>query len=144
MYKIEEYKVCQKASIIAFWLKIYVEEYKIKKWEKGINNTFIENKFLKLWVVLDEKREIIGTIALRSIEEKIEIKRMCVKKELRKQGIAKKLMEVVLDYIKDKNLKKIFLETYKQFDNAIAFYEKNGFERIGMLENNETIIYELK
>ena len=45
----------------------------------------------------------------------------------RKQGIATKMLELYTEECKRKSMKRIFLETYKENNSALKFYNKEGF-----------------
>lgn len=130
MIKYVEYKKEYKEKVIDFWLKICVEEFGFKEWEKNIRN--MDNDTYKerggnFWIAI-EGDTIIGTISIQNIGNKEAIvKSMYVLKEYRNQGIASKLMEIVLKFAKQNKYKKIILDTYKKMETAIKFYEKVGF-----------------
>ena len=62
-----------------------------------------------------------------------EIRDLVVKKEYRKKGLGKKLIEYSIEFAKHSNVRKIYclsLQTYR------SFYEKYGFELEGFLKNH--------
>ena len=63
---------------------------------------------------------------------------MYVHKHYRGQNVAQKLLETLLEFaIK---YERIILDTYKKFERAIGFYEKNGFYNIEQI--GDKLIYE--
>ncbi|HBS48427.1 TPA: GNAT family N-acetyltransferase [Candidatus Dependentiae bacterium] len=77
--------------------------------------------------------KVIGTIALLDIENnKAALRKMFVDKDYRGKeiGIAKQLLDNLLDWAKEHNIKTIFLGTTPAFLAAHRFYEKNGFTEI--------------
>ncbi len=87
------------------------------------------------WVAI-HKEEIIGTIAIITVNKKYGIlKKMMLKKEFRGKeiGIAKLLLETATKWCKENNVLTLYLGTMDQFKTAQAFYLKNGFVLI--LEN---------
>lgn len=78
-----------------------------------------------------KERDIInGYIIIFDNSEAFEIMKIGVLKEKRKEGIGKK----IVDKIKEKE-KDIFLEVRESNIQAISFYEKNNFKRIGIRKN---------
>jgi len=64
-------------------------------------------------------------------EKAIEISRIYINKTMTGQGIGNKLMKYGLDLIKDLKANIAWLGVWENNKNAIAFYEKWGFERFG-------------
>ena len=82
------------------------------------------------WVVLD-KEIVIGTIALLDIGNyEAALRKMFLRKEYRGTGIAKKMLNELLNWSKAKKFRKIYLGTTSSFLSAHRFYEKNGFVEI--------------
>jgi N-acetylglutamate synthase-like GNAT family acetyltransferase len=84
------------------------------------------------WVALKNGR-VIGTISLLDVgDERATLHRFCVEKKFRGQdkGVSSGLFSNLLDFAKEKKLKKIFLATHEQAEGAIKFYDKNGFKQI--------------
>ncbi|MBD3299799.1 MAG: GNAT family N-acetyltransferase [Candidatus Moranbacteria bacterium] len=84
------------------------------------------------------KNKIIG-MALASLEEdKVKLIALYVLPEYQRQGIGKMLMQKVLDF--SKNSKQIRLEVAAYNQQAINFYQKNGFKLIPESEDQHEII----
>lgn len=75
--------------------------------------------------------KIAGYIVVRKILDEAELLSIAVKPELRRKGIATALIEDVLDEIKN-SVKSCFLEVRVSNTQAISFYEKKGFKKIGL------------
>jgi GNAT superfamily N-acetyltransferase len=96
----------------------------------------IENFYYKpggifLGAFIDEK--LVGTIALVRFSEKAgAIRKMFVKKEYRGKefGIAQQLLEQLITFSKENDIKDLYLGTVTILQAALRFYEKNGFETI--------------
>lgn len=138
MYKIIEYNEQYKNEIIDFWLEIFIDEYEINEWKEGMKETFIRNDFWKLFIAIDSKNKIVATTGIKKVENKAEIKRFCVKKNVRGQGLAKQMMEYAVQQIREEGIKEVFLYTIEKLKSAIIFYEKNGFKR--METSNKEIV----
>ena len=77
----------------------------------------------------DKEAVACGAFKLRD-RHSAEIKRMYVKEEYRKQGLASKLLHELEDWGREMGLKSLVLETGINQPEAIALYEKSGFKRI--------------
>ena len=70
-------------------------------------------------------------VCYQSFEEG-EITNVAVKKELRGQGIAGKLLEKLCSYGKERGLERYILEVRVGNEPAIHLYERSGFTRVGI------------
>ena len=143
MIKFIEFEDKYKQQVIEFWIKICVEEFGFKEWEKDIKNmdnyTYKQNGG-NFWIAI-KNEEVIGTISLQNLGQgEGLLKAMYVHYGYRNKKIASKLMEILLEFAKENHYKKIKLDTYKEFIAAIRFYEQTGFERKEEIDNK--YIYE--
>lgn len=77
--------------------------------------------------------EIAGTIALIDIGDGLgALRKMFVAPAFRgrEHGIAKKLLDVLLDHARTRGLSAVYLGTTAKFLAAHRFYEKNGFDLV--------------
>ncbi|WP_353684254.1 ribosomal protein S18-alanine N-acetyltransferase [Thermodesulfovibrio sp. 3907-1M] len=81
--------------------------------------------------VAEFNEEIAGYIVLRKILDEAELLSIAVKPELRRRGIATELIRNVMDEIKH-SVKSCFLEVRISNTQAISFYEKMGFKKVGV------------
>ncbi|MBN2479131.1 MAG: GNAT family N-acetyltransferase [Parachlamydiales bacterium] len=82
------------------------------------------------WIALDNNM-VVGTIALLDIgNDEAALRKMFVHKDYRGKGVAKKLLEILLQWARKKHIKTIYLGTTPAFLFAHRFYEKNGFIEI--------------
>uniref|UniRef100_A0A7V4JPV9 [Ribosomal protein bS18]-alanine N-acetyltransferase n=1 Tax=Thermodesulfobacterium geofontis TaxID=1295609 RepID=A0A7V4JPV9_9BACT len=86
-----------------------------------------ENGLSKIWV-LKKKEKIIGYLIFREIKPEIEIFKIGVKKEYQRKGVGTKLMQKLIEFAKEKNINKIFLEVKASNLPAYNFYKKLGFK----------------
>jgi len=136
MYKIREYDIKDKEKVIDLWLKICIEEHGFNEWEEELKE-LNDDSYEKI-VVVTYKNEIIGTIAYKNLGQEVaELKRVYLHKEHRGKGLAKKMLDSIIKYIKKKEYKKIFVETWEKFESGRKFYEKNDF----ILENINGEVY---
>ena len=80
--------------------------------------------------------ELVGTIALIAVPEYHSgaIRKMFVKKEFRGKelGLAQSLLEILIAYSRENNLKELYLGTKDILQAACRFYERNGFVQVDM------------
>jgi len=80
--------------------------------------------------------ELIGTIALIAVPEHQSgaIRKMFVKKEFRGKelGLAQSLLQTLIAYSRQHNIKELYLGTKDILQAACRFYERNGFAQVEM------------
>ena len=79
-----------------------------------------------LWKI--EEKEIIGFISFFHVKDEIEIIKICIIKSHQRKNYG----SILLDKIKKLKIKKIFLEVSVENIQAINFYLKHGFKKIGV------------
>ena len=79
-----------------------------------------------IWKI--EKINIIGFVYFFRVKDEIEIIKICIIKSQQNKNYG----SLLIDEIKKLKIKKIFLEVSIENINAINFYLKNGFQRIGV------------
>lgn len=72
---------------------------------------------------------IVGVVSYSIIYERAELNYIAVDVKFRKQGIAGKLLNYVLNDLKDNMVENLTLEVNSDNKEAINFYFKNGFEK---------------
>jgi len=82
--------------------------------------------------------EVAGCIALTKMKdaEVCEMKRLYVKPEFRKNKIGRILIEELLGSAKERNYKRMRLDTFSKLESAVHLYKKYGFENISSYYNN--------
>ncbi|MCM1254251.1 MAG: GNAT family N-acetyltransferase [Clostridium sp.] len=95
----------------------------------------IQTSYMKdggyFWVALNDKKEVIGTIALMRKGNGVGIlKKFFVRKDYRSQKVGLKLYLALLDFSEDKGFTTLLLDTPSVAKDSHRFYEKNGFVRI--------------
>lgn len=123
-------------AINDFIVSIFVEEYNFEKYREGLKK-FNNLEYVKsggdMWMAVDEKDEIVGTIAIMKKDDgSAELKSFYVDKKYRGNGISKQLFNTAMDFCKEIDLNRIFLGTYESMETAIQFYQKRGFNQIEM------------
>ena len=90
-----------------------------------LNNFFSQSVF-RIWKL--EKDIILGYISFYQVIDEIEIIRIGIIKSYQRSSYG----SLLIDEIKKLDIKKIFLEVSVQNKEAINFYLKNGFQKIGI------------
>lgn len=79
-------------------------------------------------VIAYSNNEPIGTVRMRYIEPRVaKIERFAVQSKLRGKGIGKLIMRRALEYLEEKKISEIVLDSQS---HAKGFYEKFGFEQV--------------
>jgi len=90
-----------------------------------IGKTYIESEFILAW----HNRKIVGTGALVSLNRKTsKIVRMSVKKEYRRRGIGKFILDHLISLASRQGHTSVILETTKTWTELIDFYISYGFQ----------------
>jgi N-acetylglutamate synthase-like GNAT family acetyltransferase len=143
--RIEIFTEAHKEEVIKLILGIQVAEFGIPislEQQPDLNRMqeFYQTNKGNFWVAKIQD-EIIGTIALLDIgNNKAALRKMFVNKNYRGQeyAVGQKLLNVLIDWAKQKGTKEIFLGTTEKFIRAQHFYEKNGFIEIDKRELPKT------
>lgn len=120
------YRELKKDDFLEFE-KIY-KEYN----NKEINLSYVlEHVYNKTYIALEDNK-IIGFIIYAVIYDRGELIDIYVNKNYRRMGIAKKLIEIMLDSMKECN--NISLEVRKDNMEAYNLYSKFGFKTVSVRE----------
>lgn len=127
----EEYQ----ENVIALILEIQREEYGLDIGiEEQTDLLDITNHYLNqgcFWLALDDNDKVCGTIALITLENQASaLKKMFVRKDLRRCGLGRRLLETCFAYCQQEAIREIYLGTVDQLVQAQKFYQNLGFERI--------------
>lgn len=127
------YQPEHREQIISLILNIQQNEFQVPltiedQPDLQVISGFYQAKGGQFWVALHEN-EVVGTIALINCGDGIGcIRKMFVKAEFRSQhGIAQHLLDNLIVFAQEKNLKGLYLGTVAKLHAAIRFYERNGF-----------------
>lgn len=143
--RIEIFTEAHKEEVIKLILGLQVAEFGIpitleqQPDLKRVQEFYQTNKG-NFWVAKIQD-DIIGTIALLDIGyNKAALRKMFVNKNYRGQeyAVGQKLLNALIDWAEQKEIKEIFLGTTEKFIRAQRFYEKNGFKEVEKGELPET------
>jgi GNAT superfamily N-acetyltransferase len=138
---IQKYAPGNKEELINMILAIQQQEYEIpivREDQPDLANipAFYQQANGNFWVALHAS-EVVGTVGLIDIgNQQVALRKMFVKASYRgnKYGVARFLLETLLDWAFKRGVQAIYLGTTDKFQAAHRFYEKNGFERIAKTE----------
>ena len=105
-----------------------------EKWMRYILHHIIDDSFAEVWKVLDDDRRIRG-FCVADIEEDGDLPfgMICdvmVDETFRGGGAGGKLLQTAIDWLKNRGIKDIYLESGKDNHSAHAFFERRGFHHI--------------
>lgn len=88
-----------------------------------------------LYYVHEDDGVITSYVAYEIVLDEATIMSIATKEEFRRKGFAKNLLDKTFEDLKEKEIKKIFLEVRAENKNAIALYEKNNFKQMSVRHN---------
>lgn len=113
-------------------------------WNYNILKEEIENQNSYFIVAKSENETIVGFAGIKVILDEADIMNIVVHKDFRNKKIGSQLLEQLLLYSKQNNIKSINLEVNELNSNAIALYKKFGFKQIAIRKkyynDNDAII----
>ncbi len=99
-------------------------------WSEDGLKSELTNAFARFFVAFSNGK-IAGYIGAHNVLGEVYITNVAVFKEFRRQGIARKLIENLLETSKNENAQFVTLEVRKSNLNAISLYEKCSFKKVG-------------
>lgn len=134
MIKIKKFEERYNEIVNNFVASIFVEEFNFEKYRENIltyNNMNYAKSGGLMWIAVNEKDDVIGTIAIMKKSPKnAELKTFYVDNNYRGNGISKKLYTTAIEYCKKIHINRVCLGTYERMETAIHFYKKRGFNEI--------------
>lgn len=115
-------------------LNAYLKKaYNLEQLEKELANR--SSQFFFVYV----NQEVAGYLKVNTDEaqseamgaDSLEVERIYVKKKFQKHGLGKQLLNKALEIALEQKKKKIWLGVWEENENAIAFYQKQGFVHTG-------------
>ena len=98
----------------------------------------IESDFFKrskYIVARNDYEEVIGYISMLDLDIEGEVLRVAVKKQYRRKGVARQMINFLVDYLKERGYQKLYLEVKSTNAEAIALYENLGFVKFNERRN---------
>jgi len=85
----------------------------------------------ELWVAETDERGIVGAVSMQAEEGMGRLRWLVLDAALRGRGVGRALVEVSLDYARERGFPGVFLTTIAGLDAAHGIYRKAGFELTG-------------
>ncbi len=85
--------------------------------------------------LIDENKEIVGFAGVAFNGTDADIQTMVIKPQYQNQGFGKKLLDNLLEEIKEKKSNRVFLEVVADNEAAIKLYKSRNFEVISKRPN---------
>ena len=82
-----------------------------------------------------EETEVIGYIGMKVVLDEADITNVAVLPAYRKKGIARKLLQQLLDEARQQGIYSIYLEVRDSNAAAITLYKHAGFKEVGKRKN---------
>lgn len=111
---------------------------------------FVElNTQNRIYFGVKENKKLIAYIGLNVVFDECDIIRIAVLKEEQHKGVAKYLLNQVINFLKQNNVFKIMLEVSDRNNSAINLYKSVGFKQIFLREKyyedmSNALIFELE
>lgn len=129
--QIRKYKPSDKKQVIEMISEILGNIFNGDPTQFKVLKEFNVTKNYLLYLIAETQgrdKKIIGTMALKKMNNKtVRLKRMYIRAEYRRRGIAQKMLNQIIQFAKENNYKKILLHTYPIMKNAQRFHKRNGF-----------------
>ncbi|MDR0913564.1 MAG: ribosomal protein S18-alanine N-acetyltransferase [Oscillospiraceae bacterium] len=93
------------------------------------------NPDTEIFIAVDTHGEIAGFICITAVLDEFTIADLAVLPQMRRCGIARKLMQTAFDFAKSKNAASVTLEVRVSNSAAIGLYEGFGFKKVGLRQN---------
>ena len=104
-------------------------------WSRNMLVEELENDCAAFLVALDDQGRVAGYAGLLVVLDEGYITNVAVRPECRRQGVAKKLLQVFLDFAQAHRLAFLTLEVRASNYGAIALYGSRGFRSAGRRKN---------
>ncbi len=112
-------------GVLEIEMQCFSDPWSYEMIKKGLESS------LDTWLVLEEEGAA-GYCVYRTIADECELLRIAVRPELRGRGLSKKLMDQMVFYSRQKEVKSIFLEVRESNDRARNLYRSYGFVEEGI------------
>ena len=103
-------------------------------WTREMIINDFENRS-KYILCMSDQDEYIGYLCVLELDNECEILRLGIRKNFRKQGYAKRLLEFLFEHCQNTAKEKIYLEVSSENKIAIKLYESLGFNCFNVRKN---------
>ena len=87
------------------------------------------------WLVAVSGDTVVGYIGAQSSFDEADVMNVAVHPDFRRQGIAEKLISTLVEELKNRGIHALMLEVRASNAPAIALYEKQCFQQVGLRKN---------
>lgn len=98
-------------------------------WTTSTFRGLLEGKGTGLWVA-ESGGEVVGYAVVWAVADQAELGNVAVAEGWRRRGIATRLLETVLEWLRERGVKHVFLEVRASNAGAQALYGRHGFEPV--------------
>lgn len=99
-----------------------------------LSKYYLENVHERVYFIAEtEAGEVVGGIGMElfaGFDRCGEIQKLYVSEKMKRQGIGQRLLETVENYAGSRGIERLYLETHSNLREAVALYEKNGYQKI--------------
>ena len=90
---------------------------------------------LSCWLVAVESGQVVGYVGSQTVIDATDMMNIAVHPDFRRKGIAQKLVEQLVDELKQRQSMSLMLEVRASNFGAQALYDKLGFVQVGLRKN---------
>jgi putative acetyltransferase len=95
-----------------------------------------------LFLVVVENNQVIGTGAIRRVDESIcELKRLWLLEKYQGRGIGYRVLQELIEFAQTNGYTRMRLETDNEQERAIRFYKRVGFQNIEKYNHRNSDVY---
>ncbi|NOY17203.1 MAG: ribosomal protein S18-alanine N-acetyltransferase [Gammaproteobacteria bacterium] len=99
-------------------------------WTEGIFRDCLKKKYPSMLFV--QQKKILAYVIFHFIVDECHLLNLCIRQEDRRQGLATKMVQYLMNQARQNDMGSIFLEVRKSNAAAINLYDKLGFNEIGL------------
>ena len=102
------------------------------RWTRAqYERSYAANAPRRVTLVIEEQSEGQGFITALAVGDEWEIENVVVAPDVRRRGLAKRLLETLLEHARAENVHSVFLEVRESNIAARSLYETSGFHEAG-------------
>lgn len=95
----------------------------------------------EFWLAISGENRVVGMVGEHKIAaDEIFLKRLFIKPECKRQGVASQLLETVYDYARENGISKIHTRFPDHYAEAAKFYPAQGFVKIGRSDGQNHLV----
>ena len=125
MIRIEKMQACHCSDVA----KLEAECFSLP-WSENAIRSELSNP-LSLWLVALKDDVLIGYVGSQSVMDEADMMNLAVKDSYRRMGIGEGLISILVEKLKEREVRSLTLEVRASNLPAIALYEKMGFLQVG-------------